>query len=192
MHKSKRGITLVEVLVVTAIVASLAAVLWMVLAPAAKKRALQARVTSDLRQIADAINQYMGDDDDRYPLELWDLKTTDPGINLKPPTTRAEFPECDSGPGWYYFTQPERVVQGEKTYDAVFPFDPQSNPIVKAHFMCRLPGGTEGFTIVLPDGKQEHHAGPLRYDLGARLDGSVGWFDALEEWEIEYANRRKR
>jgi type II secretory pathway pseudopilin PulG len=63
-----RAITLVEILVVIAIILIVSAIAWMALGPAAKVKSMEARVTSDLKQISTAFNIYMGEYDDNPPL----------------------------------------------------------------------------------------------------------------------------
>jgi len=63
----RRGFTLVELLVVIAIIAVLAAILFPVFAKA-REKARQVACSSDLRQVALAVSQYLEDSDEVAPL----------------------------------------------------------------------------------------------------------------------------
>ena len=63
-----RGFTLVELLVVIAVVAVLAALLFPAITHV-KERALTAKCIGNLKQIGLAVQNYMQDNDDRYPTE---------------------------------------------------------------------------------------------------------------------------
>jgi prepilin-type N-terminal cleavage/methylation domain-containing protein len=65
--RCRAGVTLTEVLIVTAILAVLSAVLWMVLRPAAIHRGRVASVTTGLRSAISAFNIYRADNNDAYP-----------------------------------------------------------------------------------------------------------------------------
>ncbi|GMV35771.1 MAG: hypothetical protein AMXMBFR61_02790 [Fimbriimonadales bacterium] len=75
------GLTLVELLVVTAVIAALAAILYPVVT-VARKRGQSAQIVSNMRQLAQAVNVYMDD----YCLRLPPL---DPRPLLKNPAVRA-------------------------------------------------------------------------------------------------------
>ena len=74
----KRGITLVEILVVTLIIAILSAILWMVLAPKAKESAFEVQIKNDLKQLVGGLHVYMADNDDKYAPMMTSLPDTLP------------------------------------------------------------------------------------------------------------------
>ena len=65
--QSRKGFTLIELLVVIAIIAILAAILFPVFT-AAKGRAQQASCMSNMKELAQAVYNYLGDFDDTYPM----------------------------------------------------------------------------------------------------------------------------
>ena len=70
MHRGKKAaFTLIELLVVIAIIAIIAAILFPVFGRA-REKARQAACLSNLKQIAMAVQIYMGDYDDRFPFVL--------------------------------------------------------------------------------------------------------------------------
>ncbi len=68
--RRKQGFTLVELLVVVAIIAILIAILFPVFANA-RKKSRQASCLSNIRQLTTSIKMYAGDNDDQYPYALY-------------------------------------------------------------------------------------------------------------------------
>jgi prepilin-type N-terminal cleavage/methylation domain-containing protein/prepilin-type processing-associated H-X9-DG protein len=90
----KAGFTLVELLVVIAVIALLAALLFPVFA-SARARARQTACLSNLSQIGRAALMYAGDYDERLPSVLARRTlATDPGITLQPYITSLEVWYC--------------------------------------------------------------------------------------------------
>src|SRR5512144_1088189 len=90
----KPGFTLIEVLVVIAIIAILAAILFPVFAQA-REKARQTVCASNLKQIGTAFAMYMQDYDERLP-DRRDLKSSFPGGYLP----WKSWPTSDPRAGW--------------------------------------------------------------------------------------------
>jgi prepilin-type N-terminal cleavage/methylation domain-containing protein/prepilin-type processing-associated H-X9-DG protein len=91
IRKHHQAFTLVEILVVIAIIALLAAILFPAFARA-RENARKSACMSNLKQISLAFHQYNTDNDSRFP-QAWDLL---PGAN---PGTNGAFPGCQPARG---------------------------------------------------------------------------------------------
>ena len=182
--KEQRGISLVEIIVVIAILMVLMGVLWLVVGPKAKERAIQTRITSDLRQIVVAINIYMADNEGRYPRGFSDLPSTTPQKYENWPL----HGYASRGTGHYFFTYSPRTRERLGRYPFQVKFDPDKHPIVGAGFfqprepfvekcMKRMPGVEERTMIDCP----------FHWEMSGFLDGSVRWTKQRDEWRREAA-----
>ena len=88
----KRAFTIIELLIVVAIIAILAAVLFPVFARA-KEAAKKSACTSDMHQVGMALTMYVADSDERLP-DRRDLKTS---LGYRPWTS---WPPSDPRAGW--------------------------------------------------------------------------------------------
>jgi prepilin-type N-terminal cleavage/methylation domain-containing protein len=68
--RGKHGFTLIELMIVIAIIAILAAILFPVFNNA-RKKSLETNCISNLRQLTTAIKMYAGDNDDQFPYALY-------------------------------------------------------------------------------------------------------------------------
>lgn len=185
--KFRSAFTLVEILAVIAILAIIAAIVFPVLVRA-RESSKQTAVSSQLKQVGLAINMYMADYDDQAPPTLQVL--------LKNQSLNAVMIVCPkSGHEFYYTTSYTQLWHlGAKSSG----FNPSSNSVVKAMFWhnyncgssnqdCTTQSWTDqngqAWTYTVPGGREGLPEGTSYKVLGARLDGSVGWFDALEDWE---------
>lgn len=189
----RRGITLVQTLVVITIIVVVTAILGLTIGPRAKVKAKEVRVKSDLRQFASAINLYRSDFDDRLPVSRDNLYAWGKG-NLPKWELDESFVQPTDMP-WagyvnYFFTMPWEFQQIASKVPLKHPFSESNSSIVKAKFWRRSAGNQIiPFEVTLwPDG-QIIDAGrdPVKV-LGARLDGSVGWFWLLEDFQMETMN----
>ncbi|MGV3616945.1 MAG: type II secretion system protein [Fimbriimonas sp.] len=187
-EKTRRpqGITLVETLIVVAILCALAGVAWMMLGPSARARAVESAIRNDLRQLSAATQIYVGDHDGELPLSITSFKKVGLQAPLKPTVVTRFQPECGTGKAQYFLMRNESIVEMEKKYRADYPFSNAVNPFFKAPFVCRKPGVQEAF-MTFGDGRWQETRREKVMVLGARLDGSVDWFPSWEQWEEEFA-----
>lgn len=181
----RRGITLVEVLVVIAIIGILAATLTVLLGPATRRKGLETRVRSDLRQLSSAINIYMGDHDGGYPQDI--DKDFSPRLNMRVPELDTETPSPYGG--WmgearYYYVYPWPVQCSEKKYNYEIKFDPARHPILVADFLIQ-DRGPKVVRRVRIAGIVSYRPMPDHWALGVLLDGSVKWHPHLDEFRSE-------
>jgi prepilin-type N-terminal cleavage/methylation domain-containing protein len=99
MHRHKQAFTLIELLVVIAIIAILAAILFPVFAQA-REKARQSACLSNMRQMGLAVNMYLQDYDERFPLDSH-TGTNAPWVwlrSLEPYTKTKLLYRCPSDP----------------------------------------------------------------------------------------------
>lgn len=180
-----KGITLIEVVVVTAIVAVLAMVAWLVLGPSMRVRGLETRIRSDLKQIVSAINIYMADHDGQYPLRRESLPKTIawsiPGLPRHGSVGGGQM-----GGNFYWYTF---IVQQQR-YDAKFAryrFAPEADPIVKGQMLRRDTKMRVNEVDFFYPCREEIRSEKNLLVLGARLDGSIDWFPVYSTFEREFA-----
>lgn len=180
-----RGLSLVEMLIVTLIIGILSAITLSVLVTA-RKGAEKAVVSNQLKQVSLAVGLYMSNNDDIPPASLGALKRAS-GLPL------ATFRSPKSGLDFYYTHSFMQVARNGRGVNAPG-FEPSQNSIVKdlhwTDFNCGpdnrnclvrtwVDKSGKGWAYTVPTLRQ----GQSYRVLGARLDGSVGWFQQLEDWE---------
>lgn len=189
MRKS-RAITLVEILIVTAIVAVLLAILVFLLP--SKEKGLEAHFRAELQQLNTALNMYMWDYDDRYPTRLRAVKAHLPEAPTEPTRLKERLPGCGSGNLYYFYTRSIDILRGEARYTAQYPFDIKVDPVVKAHFFCKKTGAIKEQITFDGDSNPIHRATDEVLVLGVRLDGYAGWFAESAPWENEFRSKAHR
>jgi type II secretory pathway pseudopilin PulG len=142
---------LVEVVAVAAIASVVIALLVFVLRPS-RGKGLEAHFRAELQQLCAAVNMYMGDYDDRYPLSLRALKKHLPESPTKPTGLKKALPGCYSSV-YYNFTRNIAFLKGEARYNAQYPFDVRVDPVIKAPFFCKTTGTIEDRMFLDGDGK---------------------------------------
>ena len=186
----KRGITFAEVLIVVAVILVLAAVVWLALGPAIRKKTFEARVRNDLAQIVVAINIYRGDYDDSLP-RSFDALPKDVPRKIKGydwNRHRIYAPSLSYDQGRYFYTQPQIVQDFIRAGRIHARFDPDHHPIVTAEFFELQHMGKKWveFRHHGPNGGTEK--GLSFHCLGVRLNGSVGPVLSRDEYRHEFAN----
>ncbi len=191
--RSWRGITLVEVMVVTLIIAAAASLAYFALMPSAKRKSREVQVKSDLHQFALAISAYRVDFDDRLPASHEGLIAWS-GDRLPNWTLDESYIEPHNstwaGPVRYFYTMPWSIQQIDEKVPLKTPFNEAENAIVKASFWRKVVGDRMiPHKVTLWPSGEEFDSGrfPLKV-LGARIDGSIGWFWSTEDFEIESMN----
>ena len=171
----RRAFSLVELMVVIAVVALLSGTTWMVVAPRLRTATETTETKIRLKQFALAINMYMTDHDGAPPPSLREVER--PGLpNLDP----------RSGSGFAYVFGLATAYRGLDLPSAGF--DPATNAVVKST-TNDWHGTTETTMVPVPGGGVRPYEVPILpfgatvHFLGARLDGSIGWFDIVEPWQ---------
>ena len=184
-HRARNaGITLVEILIATLIVAILSATLWMVLAPRTKESAFEVQIKNDLKQLVGGLHVYMADNDDTYAPMMTSLPDTLP---KRMQTTRAMRPDAVGSyltSLEYLYTYTTYARRVEKYFNPKFRFDTAANAIFKAPFHLKPSSGPNyqmrEAGILTPSTSKNH------YDiLGVRVDGSITWMRNPAPWEME-------
>lgn len=175
-HFRHRGFTLVEVMVVVAIMAILAGIIMAVM-PSARKAAIKSNCMSNMNQTVIAINLYCVDYDDHYPRDLSRLPKSTPYY-------------CPMEPVRYmYFGQ--FAVYDHATKQSVFAtgFDPAIHAILKCNQHNDWQGRFSIETSRRPDGTEFQYKVPTSDDvmpkyhvLGAFLDGHVKMVPDEDDW----------
>jgi hypothetical protein len=192
---SKRGITLLETVVVSAIVLAVATTIGFAVKPSSERSRIQAKIESDLHEAGAAINIYRQDNDGGLPLYFDNPLGRDDSLPALVPRRFPNWPKksvYDLGvgvqavPGTYYYTMPPRVQEYFRRSDAINHIDVERIPIVKAPFFVRSTGPETFLYYEYPSGS--HLMKRDGYSvLGSFLDGSVRWVPWREPFEDEFA-----
>lgn len=178
-----RGVTLVEVIVVITILMTLAALLFLAIAPGAKRAAIETRIRSDLKQITSAIAIYRADYDDGFPPNLDVLPTGTPLVYPNWPVQSELCPGCQIGVASYSYWYSHRQQRLAEFYDVGVRFDETKDAIVDARFYQKETNQEYRLPQKLEGGGYRQMRVPLRLVLGARTDGSVYWKPQFELWQ---------
>lgn len=170
----RSGFSIVELLAVVAIVGVLVAVSALVVAPRMKRSAAVAEAKNHLKQLAYGVNMYMADNDGRAPIEL--------------ALVAKGIPDTDpmGGPWLYSWDQRWHGVRGADW--STFGFIEARDPIVRASRVHDHKGKIETMVYRAQGKTVVQHVPILDLGeklrlLGARLDGSIGWFVTPGAWE---------
>ncbi len=187
------------------IVATLAGILWMVLAPKMMRSARTAAIMGGLKQAAAGLAIYRGDNNDTFPADWHEFGFSKPNSaeNIKEgawpiidaPPSYPESWRTEQGYGsteltYLYNSGVQNIIA---TYTPKYPFDEQSHPAFRANFFPKLieENGHE-WSFAPPDmrifrGNGETYR--IYSSLGSFTDGHVKWGPQLNEWEKELSYR---
>jgi len=188
MKTKRNGITLLEVVIVTSILLLLVGVIWFAFRPHMMRGAAEAAVRNDLKQIVAAINIYMIDNDNMYPLSLRSLpKGTPMKCTAFPADGRYRI--ASQGYNDYFYTLPWPLTKVMEKHNSSLTFDPDKHVIVKAWIIEKDLGGHVQVSLRNPK-TGEYRTWPRRniVILCAWLSGSVKWGPIRDEWGDEAAN----
>jgi prepilin-type N-terminal cleavage/methylation domain-containing protein len=183
--------TLIEVMIVTAIILVLVAISWLVIAPSMKAKSLETRIRADLRQIGIAINTYMSDNNDMLPYSMRDLPPVVPrGIGGR--EDHGPLAPHFSGPRDYHLVYSQRDADDTDRWNCHYKWDGTTNPVVCASFRQRVTGAQR--SIANFDTTTWTEIGKLKREevlvLSSFLDGHIAWCQDIEEWRNELMMRR--
>lgn len=197
-----RGVTLVELLAVVAIVGILSAVVWMAVAGRVKGAAKQTQIKSDMRQVVVAVNLYRADNDSGLPYDWknfgyygvnkagWHDGSFFPkdAIYSKPPEYDLSYhtPECAQPPKaslgfWLFRTSVDRYEAKRR----LNPLDPE-NSVATAFSPACIPSTRfdKRWIHMYRYGREvAYELDAVRY-LSASLSGTVS-FRCEPEWTYE-------
>jgi len=187
-HKAVAGVTLIETITITIIVV-LTAVIWLAVGPSVKRKGLEARVFSDLRQVAFGYNQYVADNDNKYPLSESSLPSWVP----RGPTGNSYFDGLAphyAGPKTYSLAHTQIDEDDADRMHCIERWTPENNAIAIAPFIERESPGKAEERIYGPNGTYRTVRITRALIPGVKLDGSVKWGHFPEFWLNELMTRR--
>ncbi len=174
---------MVEVIVVILIIAVLAAIIFPVVS-STREQARKTDTSARLHQVAQAISLYQDENDQSLPPRLSSL-------SLKP-----EMLRCSKSGYTFYYPLNYSFLQRYGNRKEIAPeFEPSQNAAVKAMFWhtfnCGMANKNCDVKTHVVDGVNYTYTIPRMTEdtpstykvLGVRLDGSVGEFPVLEDWE---------
>lgn len=138
VQRTRCGMTLMEVLMVTAIVGVLLGALLLVLRPTLMAKAYDTEAIAGLRGWYNAYQMYRADHEDKEPPRDYPIFAYNPGAEWNVPKQKRNY-EC-AGSGYFYSRMYAAQVF-EKRPGMLNPYDPEKEPIFKASHRCRRPTG---------------------------------------------------
>lgn len=171
-----------------AIIMLVSGLIYLAVAPGAKRGAIETRIRSDLRQISQAIAIYRSDWDDEIPLSLTNLPPSVPTEYPNWPETSVYCDGCGIGVARYRLAYTGRMRRIVRYYDVGMEYDESKHVLVDAPFYQRDTGTTYRVPRRTADGGTRQARVPLIKVLGARSDTSVHWKPFLDEWQRSIAD----
>ena len=176
MRKQRNlGLSLIEIIVVIAIITTLLGVLAAVVVPRAKEAARMSQNRSQLKQVVLAINIYMLDWDGGPPIRLSGLVEDE---LLYDPSTCVPYA--------YHLGAGQIWQSGRRPSD--FGFDDAVDPVVSCVSCSKHKGEFEIMQFPCSDGRMSSYRIPLldvgeqNFVLGVKLGGGIGYFPEPAEW----------
>ncbi len=188
-RKETKGITLIEVMIVAAIVVVLLGVLWLAVGPSVKRKALETRVFSDLRQIAAAYNIYVSENDGKYPYSMASLPKTLPQ-GLPGENHYGALAPFHYGPRIYFLCHSQLDEDDMDRLGSTLRWDPATDGIVDASFIERITGKKIMGRLYGPNGFYRMIEQDEFFIPSVRVDGSCYWMCYPENWKNELMARR--
>ena len=173
--RALKGLSLIEIIVVIAIIMTLLGILVAVIVPRAKESARIAQNRSQLRQVAVAINLYMVDWDDVHPIRL-------EGIVEE----QLLYDHQTCVPYMYHLGAGQ--LQQSGLHPSEFGFDEAVHPVVVCTSCSRHTGAFSVMQYPCKDGRMSTYKipqlemGGTNYVLGAKLSGGTGYFAEPPDW----------
>ncbi|RYG39531.1 type II secretion system protein [bacterium] len=179
-----RGITLVEILFVVAIVGLLVGTLTLVFAPKMRTKAMEARITGDLRQIMAATLIYQQENEGELPPSIYHYPKGTPIVVEGYPRVSEWSMGAQVKKANYFVTYNGVERRRERQNPGMLRrFDPQKNAFVKSKKFFNRIRGRHRYEIWSTPTASLFTEGPRVECLGGFLDGHVEWVPSLDAWE---------
>jgi|SRR5579871_1453816 len=185
--------TLMEILIVCAIIAILVAIAGAAVAPWFHRKGFENQVMNDLRQEMIAIAGYMADNDGGYPNYMSSLSANAPKQvqgwrdHLGDPW----YFKAGEGDGAYFLAYNYPVRRSESDYPQIFKYDPNVDYLVKSPLIRQMPGRRKRMTYRRCNAKKGAEINDTAWIvLVGYEDGHVKWSDVNDPfYELNRACR---
>jgi prepilin-type N-terminal cleavage/methylation domain-containing protein len=186
-RRKQLGVTLIEVMIVTGIIAVLLILTTILVSPLLRRGVSESRVRADLHQIAFAIQTYIPDYDGVMPPNLKALGGNVP--REYKPWDSNRMQDGFEGRATYFYNANAKAVRAASVpaYHARVQFDPDKYSVVDAVFLRKQWDIPTRYWFRLDDGSYRTRRGKSSIVLGAWLDGHVAWKSYLDDWQQELA-----
>ncbi len=184
LPNQRMGVTLIEVMIVSAIAIVLLGVLWLAVGPSVKRKALEAKVTSDLHQIALAYNMYVTEWDGKFPRGMHSLPKSLPQ-GLPGDSVNSPLAPHYMGPNTYNLFHSQLDEDDMDRYGSILRWTPEENCVVGAHFIERNTGRKVWRRCYRSDGVFFMYPFDDFTIPCAKIDGSVSWVRVPEDYMDE-------
>lgn len=186
MKSRHRGLSILEILIVCAILAVVVVTSVLLIGPGAKRNAYSARIKSDLRQCATAYQLYLNDYDDKLPLTRLSMSSYSYPKGPK---------DLEHSRGYFLpavydlqYDHWHRLV--DERFKIQYKWSANTYTVIKEVFFVRKEGTYFPNLFSGPDNGWIRRTEPADRILGLAVtaDGTCRWVDIVEQWEHEYAH----